>query len=468
MVTFDHRDPGTSEDLWAASPALSRLAPLDLPGVDRLVVVAAHPDDESLGAAGLVARLAAGGATVSVIVATDGESSHPDSSTRRPQDLALQRRTELVHALGVIAPGAALRFLGLPDGGLREHRDALRRAVEDEVGSFGQSRTVLCAPWHGDGHRDHRIAGEVTAGVAARRRIDLLEYPVWLWHWGDPGDESLPWADMRRLELTEDEQAKKRQALAAHRSQTQALSSHPGDEALLGAEMMRHFDRAAEIFVVTGEQVATGTEQVLGAAELERTSLTEGFFDAFYEGKQDPWGFESRWYEERKRALTLASLPRPRFTSGLEVGCSTGVLTAELAARCDRLTGVDIAAAPLEAARARVGDTVTLLQLTTPRQWPQGQFDLVVLSEVGYYYGADDLDQVLDQVLSCLAPDGVLVACHWRHLVAEYPLSGDDVHAALAARPELALLARHEEEDFMLDVLVRPPATSVAARTGLL
>ena len=92
----------------------------------------------------------------------------------------------------------------------------------------------------------------------------------------------------------------------------------------------------------------------------------------------------------------------------------------------------------------------------------------MVLSEVGYYYDATDLDDVLTQVLASLTPDGVVVACHWRHLVAEYPLSGDDVHAALAARPELARLARHEEEDFLLDVLVRPPATSVAAQTGLL
>ena len=347
MVTFDHRDPGTSEDLWAASPALRQLAPLDLPAVDRLVVVAAHPDDETLGAAGLVSRLAATGTAISVIVATDGEGSHPASTTHRADELALLRRTELVRALGAIAPRAALRFLGLPDGGLREHRDALRRAVEDEVGPLGSARTVLCAPWRGDGHRDHRIAGEVAADVAARRRLDLLEYPVWLWHWADPDDTSLPWADMRRFDLTDSERENKAQALAAHRSQTQPLSSRPGDEALLGAEMMRHFDRDVEVFVVSGEQVAEGTEQVLGAAELERSSLTEGFFDAFYAGKTDPWGFETRWYEERKRALTLASLPRRRFMSGLEVGCSTGVLTAELAARCDRLTGVDIAAAPL-------------------------------------------------------------------------------------------------------------------------
>ena len=462
MVTFDHRDLGTAENRWVASQRLGALEALELPAVDRFVVVAAHPDDETLGAAGLVARLAAAGVAISVIIATDGESSHPHSPTYQPRELALLRRTELVRALGEIAPAATLRFLALPDGGLREHRELLRRAVEQEVGELTGARTILCAPWRGDGHRDHRIAGEVAADVAARRRVGLLEYPVWLWHWGDPSDESIPWQQMRRLNLTLDERAAKARALGAHCSQTQPLSASPGDEALLGPEMVRHFERDTEVFVVS-ESLGRGADR----PELAGDSLGVDFFDDFYEGKSDPWGFESRWYEERKRALTLASLPRPRFTSALEIGCSTGVLTAELAPRCDQLTAVDIAAAPLEKARARVGEDVTLLQLATPGEWPEGRFDLVVLSEVGYYYSADDLEQVITQVLSSLTPDGVVVACHWRHPVVEYPLAGDDVHMALAARGELGLLARHEEEDFLLEVFARPPVASVAAQTGL-
>ena len=463
MVTFDHRDAGTAENRWVASQRLGQLEPLDLPAVDRIVVLAAHPDDETLGAAGLLTRLAAAGVAVSVIVATDGEGSHPQSPTYRPQALALLRRTELVRALGEVAPRATLRFLGLPDGGLREHREQLRRAVEDEVGALAGARTILCAPWRGDGHRDHRIAGEVAADVASRRRTGMLEYPVWLWHWADPADQSVPWHQMRRLALTPDERAAKARALASHGSQTQPLSREPGDEAMLGPEMVRHFERDVEVFLVSG-----GLEREGDRSEHPGDSLGVDFFDTFYEGKKDPWGFESRWYEERKRALTLASLPRPRFTSGLEIGCSTGVLTAELAKRCDELTAVDIAAAPLEKARARVGQDVTLLQLATPAQWPQGRFDLVVLSEVGYYYSADHLEQVITQVLESLTPDGVVVACHWRHPVAAYPLSGDTVHAALAARAELGLAARHEEEDFLLEVYARPPVASVAAQTGLL
>lgn len=511
-VVFDHRDPGTSEDAWAAALRTRALTPLDVGDVGHLVVLAAHPDDETLGAAGLVARLAASGVPVTVVVATDGDGSHPASPTFSRDDLVRVRRTELVAAMGAIAPRAAIHLLGLPDGGLGECADRLRSAVEkvldgviDETSAGAPdgsrdapddsphppvpgSRIILCAPWSGDGHRDHRVVGEVAREVAAIRVLDLLEYPVWMWHWADPAGDDVPWEQLERLDLTAAEHTAKAAALASHRSQTAPLSPAPGDEATLGPEMVRHFERPSEVFVVsravrgaggdvppetgpsTGPSTGTATDATAGTATdatADTATLPRRFFDDFYTGRSDPWGFETRWYEERKRAVTLASLPRRRFASGLEIGCSTGVLTADLVERCDALVAVDIAAAPLAVARDRVGDRATFLQLSTPQEWPPGTFDLVVLSEVGYYYGRRDLETVLDRVVASLGPDGVVVACHWRHPVEEYPSSGDAVHAAIAARSDLARLARHDEEDFLLDVLVRPPAVSVAARAGL-
>lgn len=470
MVSFDHRDTGTLETDWQGSDRLGALAPLDLVRLTgnrpvQLLVFAAHPDDETLGAAGLVRRLSSEGARVGYVVATDGESSHPASPTTSSADLVQVRRTELVAAVEHVAPAASVHLLGLPDGGLREHRTELRAAVDAVLvaavsSADREGRSVLlCAPWAGDGHRDHRIVGEVARELAAERGIPLLEYPVWFWHWAAPDDSTHPWASMRRLDLSEEELAARRISMAEHRSQTAPLSDLPGDEALLGPEMLQHFDRSCEVYVVTPSE----DEPPAGAS-----SLGEEFFDDFYTGRADPWGFESRWYEERKRAVTLASLPRPRFRAGLEIGCSTGVLTEALAERCDTILGVDIATAPLEAARRRLGDRARLERLTTPQEWPEGEFDLVVLSEVGYYYALDDLTTMLDKAVGSLAPDGVLLLCHWRHAVAEYPLGGDEVHAAAAARTDLARLVRHEEEDFLLDVLVRPPAVSVARETGLL
>ena len=100
MVTFDHRDPGTDEEVWTASMPTS-LPPIDL-DVDRVVVIAAHPDDETLGAAGLLAIAAARGIALDLIVATDGEGSHPDSPTHSPATLALLRRRELIDAARIV------------------------------------------------------------------------------------------------------------------------------------------------------------------------------------------------------------------------------------------------------------------------------------------------------------------------------------------------------------------------------
>ena len=199
--------------------------------------------------------------------------------------------------------------------------------------------------------------------------------------------------------------------------------------------------------------------------------MTADAFDAFYaDGGEDPWGFTDRWYEQRKQAITLASLPRRHFGRAFEPGCSIGVLTELLAPRCKDLLATDVAQAALLQARRRTSrfPQVRIERASVPAQWPDGEFDLIVLSEVGYYCGSDDLTRLAERAASSLAVAGVLVACHWRHPVAEYPISGDDVHAALRAQSGLASLAQHLEEDFVLDVLVRPPAVSVARATGLL
>jgi SAM-dependent methyltransferase len=198
-------------------------------------------------------------------------------------------------------------------------------------------------------------------------------------------------------------------------------------------------------------------------------SLDGSFFDEFYARHGlDPWGFERRWYERRKRAVTLAALPRERFGRALEVGCAIGVLTAELAPRCDRLLATELSAAAARLARDRLGGAphVDVVVVDDAATLPAGPFDLVVVSEVLYYLDEPGLCATVDRLDDVLGDDGVLVACHWRHPVAEYPLSGDQVHAVLRQRTGLAVLAEHRERDFLLDVLARD-GRSVATREGL-
>jgi SAM-dependent methyltransferase len=190
-----------------------------------------------------------------------------------------------------------------------------------------------------------------------------------------------------------------------------------------------------------------------------------------YAAASDPWGFEERWYEQRKYAVTLAQLPAARYRSAFEPGCSIGVLTHLLARRCDALLSCEVAAGAVSAAAQRTRDLahVRVERRDIPGQWPSGRFDLIVFSEILYYFGDRDLEQVLDCAVAALEPQGTLLAVHWRHPVADYPRSGDNVHRVLAARPGLARLVRHQEPDFLAEVYIRTDGApvSVAQATGL-
>jgi hypothetical protein len=317
-----------------------------------------------------------------------------------------------------------------------------------------QQSTWIISPWLSDNHPDHTAVAQAARLVAGALGCTLLEYPVWAWHWAHPGDSTFSAEMLVALDLSAGALRTKAQAMAEYRSQTEPISAAAGDEAVVPPGFQEHFLRQREFFVLprSGE------------------SLDRGYFDGFYTAGPDPWGFESRWYEKRKRAITLASLPRERFASGFEPGCSIGVLTAELAARCDTLLATDISQTPLSHARQRLEghSGVTFEQRRVPQQWPKGPFDLVVLSEIGYYCGRADLSLLIESAVSSLTADGVLLACHWRHPVDDYPLTGDDVHARIRRESGLQVLASHVEEDFLLDVFVRPPGASVARRDGLL
>jgi hypothetical protein len=162
----------------------------------------------------------------------------------------------------------------------------------------------------------------------------------------------------------------------------------------------------------------------------------------------------------------MAALPGERYGSTFEPGCSIGILTDELAARSDRVLAMDVSAGALRQAARRVPPNVELRPGAVPADWPSGRFDLVVLSEVGYYLDRDDCGSLADRATSSTQD---LVAVHWRHPVSEYPLTGDEVHAVLSDAAEaggLAQLVSHVEADFRLDVW-SCDSRSVATRGGL-
>lgn len=466
MVTFDARAAGTPPEAW--DERLAALPTWPLPRDGRTVVVAAHPDDETLTAGGLLAELAAVGRPADVVVVSDGAASHPGSPTLTPADLARRRADEVRRAVEVLSPASDVTLLGYADGGLREARDAVAADLR-RVLSTGAPVRTLVTTWRGDAHRDHRVLAEVCADLADEHACTLVEAPLWLWHWATPDDDAVPWDALRALPLSDHAVVLKQRAVAAHATQVHALSDDPADAPVLHPRFLAGFARDVEPFVVTPAP-RRADEPDTGAA-----SLPAAYFDATYARHADPWGFTDRPYEARKRALTLAALPDARYARVLEVGCSIGVLTAELAPRCDALTATDVADAALERAAERLRDHPHVrvvrgaLGGDGDDALPGGAYDLVVLSEVGYYLSGPALDAALPDLLGRVARGGSVVACHWRHPVDDYPLPGDAVHRALARAARSAGMTRvveHLEADLLLDVWSRDPR-SVAERTGL-
>ncbi|HET7799752.1 MAG TPA: bifunctional PIG-L family deacetylase/class I SAM-dependent methyltransferase [Humibacillus xanthopallidus] len=435
LAAFHHADTGTAEHEWVARAEWGCVPSLSVDGTDttHLVLVAAHPDDETLGGGGLLATAAAADLRIDVVVLSAGAASHPDSPTHTPGDLAALRVEETRAALALLAPSARLHLVGLPGGCLESHEDAIVEAVVRTVGEHGPT-TLIAAPWRHDGHGDHEAAGRAAAVAAHRTDARLLEYPIWLWHWAAP--DAAPWPRFRVLPLARGVRARKSHAISVHRSQVAPLSGDPGDEALLHPGMLEHFVRDRETFIVEPPAV-------------------DAVFDRVHGDAPDPWGVDDSWYEERKRDLTLAALPRPRFRRALEVGCSIGALTARLASRCDAVLALDESAVALSSASRRLRETpnVRLDRAHLPEAWPDGRFDLVVVSEVGYFLSPERLRGLIARAEASLTDDGVVVLCHWRHPVVGWPLDGPRVHEIWRATSSLGVVARHREPDFLLDVL---------------
>jgi SAM-dependent methyltransferase len=190
-------------------------------------------------------------------------------------------------------------------------------------------------------------------------------------------------------------------------------------------------------------------------------------FDALFRGSDDPWRFRTRWYEARKRAVTLACLPASRYAHGFEPGCANGELSAALALRCDRLLVSDVSQRAVALAQTRLAAFahVQVVQAQLPRDWPDDAFDLIVISELGYFVDAHSLDALADQARASLRPGGTVLACHWRRPIEGCALDGDAVHARLAQRLGLAELTELREADFVLHVW-SDDGRSVAQREG--
>lgn len=359
--------------------------------IGALLVIAPHPDDELLGAGGIMVRFAAAGATIGVIVATDGSRSDPGVD---PATLAAKRREEarcgLVRLLGVCPP---LLFLDQPDGAL--DATALDVSADSALGQFvaDLSPATILVTDPADAHPDHKAAfGLATRLLSAGHGQRLQVMPVGQRVDGTfdrAGYEAHPvgdWADAKRAALT------------CHASQLDPVDGFALSDAIQADFAQTEYLRVA-----------------YDRNDAKDDAITGGHFDAMFDKDADPWGYDDTPYERDRFRRTIAALSDRRYTAALELGCANGALTEQLAPHCDRLLATDISESALAAAQRRVGTlaNVTLERHTLPTDVPSGSFDLIVASDMLYYLGLEGVVALIEMLVAQAAP-----TC--RMLIASY------------------------------------------------
>lgn len=183
-------------------------------------------------------------------------------------------------------------------------------------------------------------------------------------------------------------------------------------------------------------------------------SLETGYFDDLYAANPDPWRMESSAYEEAKYSATLAALPCERYRQAIEIGCSIGVLTARLSARCDDLLGTDVSQAALDRAAARCHGMPVRFELSTlPAVPPSGRYDLIMLSEVLYYFDAPDVTRIAAAVREIVAPGADIMLVHWLGETPDYPLTGEEAVATFLAAGHWQIMQHARTPNYRLDLL---------------
>lgn len=188
-------------------------------------------------------------------------------------------------------------------------------------------------------------------------------------------------------------------------------------------------------------------------------SIHPEYFEKMYAANIDPWDFETSEYEAKKYADTVTTLPKQQYRSAFEIGGSIGVLTEKLAARCQSLLSVDVSAQAQAKAKERCKhfSQVEFQVMQLPQDYPSQTFDLTMVSEVGYYWGKQDLEIAKQKIADHLEPGGHLMLVHWTPYVDDYPITGDEVHEAFlqqVGEVYQSLVSRREER-YRLDLLER-------------
>jgi SAM-dependent methyltransferase len=182
-------------------------------------------------------------------------------------------------------------------------------------------------------------------------------------------------------------------------------------------------------------------------------TTSEAFFEAMYRQADDPWQFATSDYELNRYAAILRVLEDRRFRRAFEPGCSIGVLTRGLASFCGQIEAIDISSSAVQQARerCRLLGNVAISHGALPDAIPGGSFDLIVVSEVGYYFAPAVLRLMVQSLVARLDHGGVLLASHWLGYSPDHRLGGDQVHELIRGTQGLVHEVSQRHDFFRID-----------------
>ncbi|MBY0610830.1 MAG: PIG-L family deacetylase [Beijerinckiaceae bacterium] len=424
----------------------------DLTGGQPILVIAPHPDDETLGCGGLIAETAAKGVEVIVAVMTDGARSHPNSRTHPCDALRDLREREVEKALQTLGVDQPLiNFFRQPDGFLGESGPEADECVEMLVRLVDEHGIgSMFVTWGSDPHPDHQAAYDLAMRVRRQRpEARLFAYPIWGLTLAADEIIHAPYRSALRYEIRPF-RSRKRAAIDCFQSQLGRVIGDDPEGFSLSVEDVERFCSDFEIFIDLTQQ----------DVDLRRhiSSVPTEHFDHLYRQNADPWNYIANGYEQDRFTATIEALPKQHYRRACEIGCSIGVLTEKLAGRCEKIIGIDCSAAALEQARLRfapLGNAYAHL-MRVPEQLPDGHFDLIVLSEVLYFFSHDDLLAVERFVADRLEAGGTCMLVNYLG-DTESPLSGAEAAETFiaASQPRLKAVSTRKFDGFRIDVLER-------------
>ena len=434
--------------------------PIRLIGEGALVVLAPHPDDETIGCSSLLLACAEARRAVAVVALTDGEGSHRGSALTPPLKLAEIRRAEQEAAVACLyGEGAEWLRLSLPDGA-SARSPRLIDAVESVAALCRRlGASALAAPHPDDPHPDHHAAAAIAHAVRDRRpALRLLNYEVWSRRLTD--ETPFRREGLTPFRLPTDIRAK-RAALQEHASQLGRVVTDDPEGFALPDWFLAEMEEPAEPF-----SWAAMPGEVPGPEHFARLYADDG----------DPWHVRSSAYEREKREAALAILGSRRHARALEAGCGEGHLTGALVSSglADEAVGIDREPSIVERAANRdFGPAARFAVGSLPHDLPDGPFDLVVFSEILYFLREPELD-ALAEGLKTRVEDGASILLVSYRGPTGTPLSGTDAADFFIARlgQDVRSLATWEEPEYRLDLLqwrggdAEAPADGAASQTN--